>query len=87
MAKPTEKYIISGGNVIPIYDLGGGYCVMSSDVYDLSNFTVYENKMDALYDKLIIELQNGKPLENYRSSKYYKQYIERLKKDNPEYII
>ena len=85
--KPKEKYVLDGGNVIPVYDVGGGWFVIATEFYDATKYKLYDNRMDAMYDKLVKDLQTGKPIENYRSSKYYKYYIDRLKKENPEFII
>ena len=87
MAKPQEKYILLGKSVISVYELANGELIAVGDIFDSSQFKVYSNKLDAMYDKLVQDLQSGKPLENYKSSKYYKQYIEKLKKHHPEYII
>jgi hypothetical protein len=84
---PKEKYIICGGDVVPVYELSNGDLTIAADVFKASDYIVYTNRFDAMYAKLIKDLQKGKPLENYRSSKYYKQYIERLKKENPEFAI
>lgn len=70
-----------------MYELKDGLLITAGDIFDPSKIKVYKNKFDAMYDKLVNDLQSGKPLENYKSSKYYQQYIERLKKDNPEYIL
>ena len=40
-----------------------------------------------MYAKLINELSNGKDLMNFRSSPYFKEYVARLKIENPEYLI
>lgn len=85
--KPKEKYVLDGGNVIPVYDVGGGWFVIATEFYDATKYKLYDNRMDAMYDKLVNDLQTGKPIENYRSSKYYKYYIDRLKKENPEFVI
>lgn len=85
--KPKEKYVLDGGNVIPVYDVGGGWFVIATEFYDATKYKLYDNRMDAMYDKLVKDLQTGKPIENYRSSKYFKYYIDRLKKENPEFVI
>jgi hypothetical protein len=87
MAKPKEVYVLMGPNVVSAYDAGGGYFVVGGTLIDIVGDAVYTDKMDAMYHKLIYDLQKGKPLENYKSSKYFKQYIERLKKEHPEYIL
>lgn len=85
--KPKEKYVLDGGNVIPVYDVGGGWFVIATEFYDATKYKLYDNRMDAMYDKLVKDLQTGKPIENYRSSRYFKYYIDRLKKENPEFVI
>lgn len=87
MRKEREKYILLGKHVIPVYELKDGQLITAGDIFDPSEVKVYTNKFDAMYDKLVMDLQKGKSLENYKSSKYYQQYIDRLKKDNPEYIV
>lgn len=87
MTKPQELYVLTGPNVVSAYDVGGGYFVVGGTLLDMVGNAVYTNKMDAMYHKLIYDLQKGKSLENYKTSKYYSYYIERLKKENPEYIL
>lgn len=87
MAKPKEKYIIDGGQILPVYDVGNGWLVIATDFYDAAKHTMYDDRMDAMYAKLVRDMQRGKPLENFKSSKYFKYYIDRLKKENPEFII
>jgi hypothetical protein len=85
--KPQEKYILLGKHVIPVYELKNGQLITEGDIFNPNEVNVYTNRFDAMYDKLIKDLQCGKSIESYKSSKYYKQYIERLKKDNPEYVL
>lgn len=85
--EPKTKYIIDKGNVMSVYDLGDDDFVWATDIFKLSNTVVFDDRMDAMYYKLILDLQKGKSLDNFKSSKYYNYYIERLKSDNPEYII
>lgn len=44
----------------------------------------YDDKMDAMYANFV---RRKKHIENYKSSKYYKYYLKRAKKENPELII
>ena len=83
----TIKYIIDGKSVYGVVPLGNDKFVLTSNVFTKKNAALYDNKKDALYDKLIRDLKSGKPLSNYKTSKYYQYYLERLKKDNPEYAI
>ena len=82
-----EKYIVCGNDVVPVYELANGDLTIAADIFKANDYIVYTNRFDAMYAKLIKDLQRGKSLENYRSSKYYKQYIERIKKENPEFAI
>lgn len=84
---PKTKYIIDGNGVIPVIDVGDGYLVPASTIFPKKDHVVYDDKMDALYEKLVRDLTKGKPLENFKSSKYYKYYVARLKEDHPEYAI
>jgi hypothetical protein len=87
MRKERERYILYGKDIIPVYELADGQLIAVGDVFDPAHFKVYSDRKDALYDKLINDLNTGKSIDNYKSSKYFTYYVERLKKDNPEYII
>jgi hypothetical protein len=87
MRKEREKYILYGKDIIPVYELADGQLITAGDIFDPTQFKVYTDRKDALYDKLVNDLKQGKPIDNYKSSKYFKYYVDRLKKDNPEYII
>lgn len=87
MRKEKEKYIVLSNQIIPVYELADGQLIAAGDLFDPCTHKVYMNKIDALYTKLISELQGGKPLHNFKSSKYFQQYIELLKKHNPEYLV
>lgn len=81
------QFVIDGNTVYGVYPIGGDEFVRTSDVFKKKNLTMFNSKKDALYAKLIRDLKGGKPLKNYKTSKYYKYYIERLKKEHPEYAI
>lgn len=85
--KPKQLFMLVNGDVVPVYDLGNDYYCQSGQLFISSPRHVFSDREDAMYSKLILELQGGKPLENFKSSKYYEYYIERLKKENPEFII
>ncbi len=87
MRKEREKYILCGKDIVPVYELADGQLIAAGDIFDRTHFTVYTDRKDALYDKLINDLKTGKSIDNYKSSKYFQYYVNRLKKDNPEYII
>lgn len=80
-------FIISGRSVFEVYDLGNSKYVQVEALFTVENENVFETKFDAMYANIISNLQKGKPLSNYRASKYYNEYIERLKVEHPEYII
>jgi hypothetical protein len=83
----NEKYIINGEHVIAVYHVGDNTYTPKTTIFHREPDNVYTNKMDAHYANLIKQLSKGKPLENYKSSKYYDYYIQRLTEDNPEYLI
>jgi hypothetical protein len=87
MRKEREKYILYGKDIIPVYELADGQLITAGDIFDPALYKVYSDRKDALYDKLVNDLKKGKSIDNYKSSKYYGYYVQRLKKDNPEYII
>jgi len=87
MEVPAIQYMIHGNQVLSVIDIGGGYCVLAGDMIRTNGSTLFDSKNDAMYAKLLYELERGKDLRKYKSSKYYKYYIERLKKENPEYLI
>ena len=89
----TPKFILTRNNtVMQVFDLGtnergSNEFVNVSDVFTLKNYEMFDSKKDAMYTKLIRELDSGKSLSNYKSSKYFKYYCERLKKEHPEFMI
>jgi len=52
-----------------------------------SNKELFRNHKDALFSMLLFRIKRGVPLSNYKKSKYYKYYLERLQKDHPEYLL
>ncbi len=81
------KFIIDVNTVYGVVPLGDDEFVRTSDVFKKKNLEMFKSKKDALYAKLVRDLKGGKPLKNYKTSKYYKYYLERLKIENPEYAI
>lgn len=81
------QYIVDGKCVRPIVDIGNGAAVHASEVFSIKDKHLFGTKKDALYAKLINELAEGKSIFNFKSSPYYKYYIERLKQQNPEFIL
>lgn len=89
----NTKYLVEpNGNVRHVLDLGinekgKNEFIEVRDIFTLKNFELFETKRDAMYHKLIKELKSGKPLSNFKGSKYYSYYLKRLKKEHPEYAI
>lgn len=81
-----KQYIIYNGTILRVAVIDE-YIFPIDTYFHKSQFTIYDDKKDALYVNLLHELSNGKSLDNYKRSKYFKYYIERLKKENPEFII
>jgi hypothetical protein len=81
------QYVIDGNAVYGVIPLGNDEYVLTSNVFTKRNLEMFDKKKDALYAKLIRDLKGGKPLKNFKTSKYYQYYLERLKKENPEYAI
>jgi uncharacterized short protein YbdD (DUF466 family) len=75
------KYTIIGETDINYIAVPSGFEIMAKK----NQF--FSDRFDALYSKLIINLSKGIRLSNYKSSKYYKRYVERLKEDHPEWLI
>jgi tRNA isopentenyl-2-thiomethyl-A-37 hydroxylase MiaE len=48
---------------------------------------LYDDKDVAQYQLFVTRRRRGVPLKNFKSSKYFKEYIERAKKENPELLL
>lgn len=81
------EFLVHNNSVLEVFNLDNGDFVTVGDKFKAPNSPIFDNKEDAMYFKLLRSLEKGKPISNFKSSKYYKYYIERLKKENPEYII
>lgn len=84
--KNEFKFILIGADVIRVL-VCGDKIIPTDCYYQLEDFEIFDSREDAMYSKLLDCLKAGKSLDNYKSSKYYKMYVERLKKEYPEYII
>jgi hypothetical protein len=85
--KPQKKFIIQGNQTFAVYELDDEHLVFADQEFKKADYFLYDNKDDAMYYKLVQELQNGKDITNFKSSPYYRSYLERLKIENPEYLI
>ena len=79
--------MLDGPIVVEVFDLGNGWCVPVREKMKIGDTRLFPNKNDAMYAKLLKDLEGGKPLKNFRGSKYYAMYCKRLRVENPEYII
>lgn len=77
----TVQYIIVGETETNFIAVPAGVEIMAKKEQ------FYSKKFDAQYALLLKRLTNGTPLKNYKSSPYYEQYMDRLKKENPEFLI
>jgi len=85
--KPETKFILNGANVVPVVEIGDDYLVPADVMFKKEQHTIYESRLDARFFCMLKELEKGKALEDYKKSKYFKYYVERLKKEYQEYII
>lgn len=86
-----KQFIYDGYSVYEVYEvyvLNKNKFVYSYDIKNIQNDVIFfDEKIDALYTQFLKNIKEGTPLKNYKRSKYYKIYLERLKKDYPEYVI
>jgi len=85
--KPETKFIIDGNSVISVVEVGDGYLVPADVIFKKKDNQLYNSREDARFYCMLEQLEKGKDITNFKSSKYYKYYVERLKKDFPEYIL
>lgn len=85
--KMQTKYIVDGNTTVEVIEVGEYLVPAANLIYESKDYTLYESKLDVMYAKLLRDLANGKSLENFRSSKYYSYYVDRLKEENPEYYL
>ncbi len=89
--KPKSKFIITGNkwkqSILAVVEFDDEYFIYEPKFMKKNDTVFYDTKEDAMYHKLILELQKGKSLENFKTSPYYEDYLARLKIKNPEYLI
>jgi hypothetical protein len=81
-----SKYIIDGYKVIEVFEIDD-YLVPCSVLFDKAEHQLYNSREDARYYSLLEQLDRGKSIEDFKSSRYYSYYLERLKRENEEYLI
>lgn len=88
MSKPEISHYFNGSQVVRVVHIKDDYYSFSNAVFKIDDVhNIFLDKNDAMYQQLLHKLNNGTALNNYKGSKYYGYYIERLKNDNPEYLI
>ena len=87
MKQPESKFIIDGSSVLEVIEIGDGFLVPSATVFKREKYILFDSREDARYFCMVQDLKKGKPIEQYKSSKYYQYYLERLKEEYPEYVI
>ena len=85
--KIVPKFALTNGNVCKVIELGDDYLVEIDKIFSAKNVQLYNNKEEAMFQKLVQELKRGRNLKNYKRSKYFSYYKERLKEEYPEYLI
>jgi len=86
-----EHHVDKRGNVYQYYNINGYLIPKATQIsleFDIKpSTTIFKTIKEARYCSMLVDLGRGKNINNYRSSKYYKYYLSRLKKDHPEYLI
>lgn len=91
MNKEDYRYLIQNENtntVIKVLFDNIEYLVdpFAMKRYDPEKDILY-TKNDAQYEIFRKRVSEGTPIKNYKGSKYYKMYLERAKKENPELLF
>jgi len=80
-----EKYICG------YIEIDGLYVPQSSKIYTkeeiVNNAEIFNTKEDALYARFIESMQNDSKLSNFKGSKHFNMYMERLQKEHPEFLV
>jgi len=87
-----EIYATKNGNTFVYLEVGDFLIPSQFKNYivhkdDLKADHIFDSKEELKYYSLVLDLKSGKPLSNFKRSKYYKYYISRLKEEYPEYVI
>ena len=82
------KYIISKDSTVTVVEI-----IYNNEKYLVDPRMVFKSddellsKDDAMYELFSRNMRKGKPLSNYKKSKYYKMYCKRAQVENPEFFI
>ena len=84
------RYLVRGGTIEKYHLIGEYYVpaiVTPLKIDEIKHDYEFDDLFEANYCKLCYNLKRGKPFKNYKGSKYYKRYVERLELEYPEYLI
>ena len=87
MALPETKYVLIHGEVTEVVDLGNNLYTPPHSLMSVPPNQVFSDRREAMFQKALLEIKKGKSYTNFKVSKYYKYYLERLRQDHPEFLI
>jgi len=89
-----ERYIVLNNSVVSTYQVqetSTEYVLVPQKqiiIIDKDSTVIFNNKFDAMYNMFLDRITSGKSkLKNYKGSKLFNQYLERLQKENPELLF
>jgi len=92
--KLKEKYVVFNGsveNMCQISETDTEYVLVPQNqivTIKKDSCDIFNDKFDAMYHVFLDRIKSGKSvLKNYKSSKFFKQYLERLQEQNPELLF
>jgi len=89
MIDTNVRYIVENNISSPVIKVSidnKDYLVNPAYLVKYYNEILY-TKENAKYKIFIQRVLSGTPIKNFKSSKYYKMYLERAKKENPEILF
>lgn len=85
--KNETKFALIRNEVIEVVDLGNEWYVPPQSLFKVNVINVFNTKEEANYEKALKQIIDGKPYTNFKVSKYYNYYLERLQAEHPELLI
>ncbi|MCK5537117.1 MAG: hypothetical protein KAI79_09830 [Bacteroidales bacterium] len=58
-----------------------------NSAFKVKKVDIFENNSDARYALFVKKMNSGSTLQGYKSSKYYNDYVERAKIEDPELLL
>lgn len=87
MSTVKTSFVISGNNVTEVVEYNDYFIPYYNEFFLKSETISFDTREEAMFQKALSSIIEGKPVEKYKSSKYYDYYLTRLKQDYPEYCI